>query len=73
MSKNNGYQASLDELQDIIQAMESGKIPVDQLSEKVKRAVALIRVCRTVLSNTEEDVKQILSELEAEKNGTAQE
>jgi exodeoxyribonuclease VII small subunit len=67
MSKKPRYQDALDELQRIIQEMESGVIPVDQLSGSVKRAAELIKICRSILSTTEEDVNSILQELETWK------
>jgi exodeoxyribonuclease VII small subunit len=43
---------------------------VDELSEKVKRAAELIRICKTKLTTTEESVNTILKELEeGEENG----
>jgi len=65
MTKKPNYKAALDELQTIIQDIESGNIPVDQLSEHVKRAAELIKTCRTILRTTEEDVARILEELES--------
>ena len=44
--------------------MEDGEITVDELSVKVKRATELIKICKTKLTTTEEDVNQILKELE---------
>ena len=37
---------------------------VDQLSEKVKKAAFLIKICKSKLATTEEDVNEILKELE---------
>ncbi|MEI6348639.1 MAG: exodeoxyribonuclease VII small subunit [Bacteroidota bacterium] len=58
------YTEAFDELQTIVIEIEKGEISVDELSEKVKRAAELIRVCKTKLTSTEEDVNQILKELE---------
>lgn len=68
MSKNPGYKEAFDEIQAIVSEIESGEIPVDILSEKVKRAALLIEICRKKLSSTEEDVNKILSELDSEGN-----
>lgn len=59
------YTAAFSELQEIVSALEEGEISVDELSEKVKRAALLIKVCRLKLTSTEEDVNTILKELEA--------
>lgn len=60
------YTEAFDELQVIVSEIESGEISVDDLSEKVKRAAFLIKVCQNKLQNTEEDVQKILKELEEE-------
>jgi len=58
------YSEAFEELQTIVREIEEGEISVDQLSEKVKRAAALIAICREKLSATEEDVSQILKDLD---------
>lgn len=63
MKENPNYTEAFDELQQIVTEIEEGSISIDQLSEKVKRAALLIKVCKAKLSNTEEDVNQILKEL----------
>jgi exodeoxyribonuclease VII small subunit len=58
------YTEAFEELQHIVSEIESGEISVDELSEKVKRATYLIRICKTKLTSTEEDVSRILKDLE---------
>lgn len=58
------YTEAFDELQEIVSDIEHGEISVDELSEKVKRATELIRICKTKLNSTEENVKEILKELD---------
>jgi exodeoxyribonuclease VII small subunit len=58
------YTAAFEELQQIVNEIEEGEISVDELSKKVKRATELIRICKTKLTSTEEDVQKILKELE---------
>ena len=65
MSQTINYSDAFDELQRIAAEIEAGEISVDELSQKVKRAAELIRICKTKLSTTEEDVIKILAELEA--------
>lgn len=64
MSEKMNYTDAFDELQNIVSEIELGEISVDELSDKVKRAAKLIKVCKTKLSSTEEDVQSILKELE---------
>lgn len=61
------YTEAFEELQLIVSEIEQGEISVDDLSDKVKRAALLIKICKTKLSTTEEDVSKILKELESEE------
>lgn len=54
------------ELEEIVAEIEQGEISIDSLSEKVKRASELIRICKAKLTSTEEDVNKILEELKAD-------
>lgn len=64
MSENLNYTQAFEELQQIIVDLEEGEVNVDELSEKVKRATKLIAVCKSKLTETEEDVNKILRDLE---------
>lgn len=58
------YTEAFEELQAIVREIEEGEISVDELSEKVKRAAYLIKVCKARLNSTEADVNKILKELD---------
>jgi len=64
MSEKINYTEAFDELQEIVSEIEQGEISVDELSEKVKRAALLIKICRAKLTTTEEDVNKILKVLD---------
>jgi exodeoxyribonuclease VII small subunit len=64
MNDKINYTDAFQELQTIVAEIEKGEISVDELSEKVKRASQLIKVCKLKLTTTEEDVNKILKELE---------
>jgi exodeoxyribonuclease VII small subunit len=66
MSEEITYTGAFEELQVIVQEIEEGGITVDELSIKVKRAAQLIKICKSKLTSTEEDVNQILKELDGE-------
>ena len=66
MNEKINYSKAFEELQAIVMEIELGEISVDELSEKVKRAAQLIKICKTKLITTEEDVNKILKELEAD-------
>lgn len=65
MENKENYVEAFEELKTIVSEIEQGEISVDQLSEKVKRATQLIKICKAKLTATEEDVNKILKELEA--------
>lgn len=65
MDEAINYTDAFDELQRIVSEIENGQISVDELSEKVKRAALLIRICKSKLTTTEEDVNKILKDLES--------
>ena len=67
MSNKPGYTEAFEELQQIVNEIEMGEIGVDELSRKVKRAAELIKICKTKLTTTEEDVGTILRELETDQ------
>jgi exodeoxyribonuclease VII small subunit len=64
MNDTMKYTEAFEELQRIVAEIETGQISVDELSQKVKRATELIRVCKLKLTTTEEDVTKILKDLE---------
>jgi exodeoxyribonuclease VII small subunit len=65
MNEKINYNAAFEELQQIVSEIELGEISVDELSAKVKRAALLIKICKSKLVTTEEDVSQILKELDS--------
>jgi exodeoxyribonuclease VII small subunit len=64
MKEEINYTDAFEELQTIVTEIEQGEISVDELSEKVKRASLLIKICKAKLVSTEEDVNKILKELD---------
>lgn len=64
MVKKISYSEAFEELQQIVDEIESGETEVDVLSAKVKRAVELIKICKKVLRSTETDIEQVLDDLE---------
>ena len=69
MTDKPAYSEAFQELQEIVTDIEDGQIDVDALSEKVKRAAELIRICKEKLRSTSEDLQQILKELEESGSG----
>jgi exodeoxyribonuclease VII small subunit len=63
MSEIFNYTTAFEELKQIVIEIEQAEITVDELSQKVKRASDLIKICKSKLTTTEEDVNKILKEL----------
>ncbi|MCC8155461.1 MAG: exodeoxyribonuclease VII small subunit [Tannerellaceae bacterium] len=58
------YQEAVEKLRQIVVDIESGQLEVDILSEKVKEATRLIKLCKEKLFKVDEEVKKALDELE---------
>lgn len=56
------YQAALQELQDIVEAVENQELDVDTLAEKVKHALDLVKFCKNRLKSTEENLSKAFDE-----------
>ena len=56
------YEAAFAELQSIVNKMENDELDIDQLSEQLKRAQELIKLCKDKLTKTDEEIKKILAQ-----------
>lgn len=56
------YETAVAELEQIVAQMESGKLDLDTLTTKLKRAQELIKLCKDRLTKTDEDIQKILAE-----------
>jgi exodeoxyribonuclease VII small subunit len=63
------YDAAIEELEEIINGLEDESIGVDELSDRIKRAAELIQFCKAKLYRTDEEVKEILTALQAKEEG----
>ncbi len=60
--KNLTYKQALIELETIVSEIEQGKIDLDQLVEKVKRAKQLFNYCYTKLRSIKTEVDNIFEQ-----------
>lgn len=51
------YEQALSELERLVQAMEGGQLPLDQLLASYKRGAELLQLCRSRLQAVEDQVK----------------
>lgn len=71
MNEKLNYAGAIEELERIVGEIESETVSVDELTAKVKRAMYLIKFCRTRLKKTEDEVKKVLSETDEKDQNKA--
>lgn len=54
------FEASLEELDALVQQIREGELPLNQLSDAVKRARVLLESCQHLLTATEEELNALL-------------
>jgi len=64
MKDKPNYSDAIEEIESIVEEIESETVDVDVLTEKVKRATYLIKLCKEKLRETDKEVKNILKEFE---------
>ena len=56
------YGKSIKRLEEIIEKIESEEIDVDELSERVKEAVFLLKVCKEKIEKADMEVRRVVEE-----------
>jgi exodeoxyribonuclease VII small subunit len=59
------YADAIDELEALLGDLERDDADIDELAAKVKRAAALIRLCRARVDDARVDVERIVADLDA--------
>jgi exodeoxyribonuclease VII small subunit len=67
MKDTPDYKYAIEEIESIVEEIESEGVDVDVLAEKVKRAAYLIEICKAKLKKTDDEVKKILKEFEEQE------
>ena len=62
------FEASLDELEQLVQRMEKGDLTLDDSLQAYERGIALYRNCQTALEQAELRVRLLSDPLEPEKS-----
>ena len=62
--KDQSYTDAIQELQKILDKLESGDMDVDVLTEEIKRVSALLKLCKEKLYKTDVEIKKILDNLD---------
>ncbi|MBR3977960.1 MAG: exodeoxyribonuclease VII small subunit [Bacteroidaceae bacterium] len=61
--KKKSYAEAVARLEEIMAAVQGGKIDVDELSGLLKEATELLRFCKDKLYKADEEVKLLLEEM----------
>ena len=62
MKQELKYEAAFAQLQAIVRKMENDELDIDQMSDQLRRAQQLIKLCKDKLTKTDEEIKKILAE-----------
>lgn len=64
-SKEPTYRESLEQLEAIVNKLQSNNCDIDTMVEETRRAAALIKRCREKLVATETELRQVLQSLQS--------
>ena len=53
------YEEAIEKLENIARELESGKVPLDEVSSKLRAAEGLIKFCKEKLQTVEEQINSI--------------
>lgn len=56
------YEEAVAQLEEIVDKMENDELDIDQLSDQLRRAKELVKLCKDKLTKTDEEIKKLLSE-----------
>ena len=55
------YEEAMHQLQEIVRKMENDELDIDQMSDQLKKAQELIKICRDKLTKTDEEIQKLLN------------
>ena len=56
------FEESLDKLEEIVNKLESGDVPLDDAIDEFKNAMELVKICENKLSAAEESIAKIVQD-----------
>ncbi len=62
MPKEISYENAVKQLEEIVAGMENNELDIDSLSDRLKTARNLIKLCKDKLAKAENDIADILDE-----------
>ncbi|WP_274289666.1 exodeoxyribonuclease VII small subunit [Prevotella corporis] len=58
--KNIKYEEAVKQLETIVDKMENGDLDIDSMTEELKKAKMLIKLCKNKLKHTDEEIRKLL-------------
>ena len=62
VKKEIKYEEAVRQLEEIVDKMENDELDIDQLSDELKRAKTLVKLCKDKLTKTDAEIRKLLSE-----------
>lgn len=56
------FEESLEKLEEIVDKLETGDVPLDDAIDEFTKAMELVKVCNTKLNNAEEAIAKIVKD-----------
>lgn len=69
MEKEMKYEEAMSQIEEIVRRMENDELDIDTLAQQLKRAQALVRLCKDKLTKTDEEIRKLLDGDETGGNG----
>jgi len=63
-TKKFNYKKAQEEIEEIVSRIENEEVEVDELTELVKKAAELIKLCKTKLRDTGSELEEIIEKLD---------
>ncbi|HDP74507.1 MAG TPA: exodeoxyribonuclease VII small subunit [Bacteroidales bacterium] len=61
------YSEAIEEVEKIIDQIESNELDIDELTEKIRRASELLKFCKQKLHFTEEEIQKIIDQMQEDE------
>lgn len=60
--ENLSFEESLDKLEEIVNKLESGDVPLDDAIDEFNKAMQLVKICNKKLATAEESIAKIVQD-----------
>ena len=60
--ENLSFEESLEKLEEIVNKLENGDVPLDDAIEEFKKAMDLVKICNEKLESAEESIAKIVKD-----------